>query len=326
MKQIFGYVLVKETNVGIPNLVVAAYDSEKSMQEIVASRRAKKDFSPDDLGRRISSVLTDQSGKFTLNRNELEFQGNESRLDLLIVVFAPDDVQNIDEPFPLPSEQRILYVSTVRRQDAGAEEAFVIRLLQAQLDHFHIPISATMQGSEGDVQSYVDSVQKTVQFRDTLRKKLQPSLQKEQKKAEKIQQLAQGKVKNLSAIPQYLREGKIRNNQFLINGKQDLASNLVAKQDEAIANGLKRFQTRQPVMRLTLTKNDLEDLGLREVEGKIAGEVDPKKLFEKTRALTKGVDLVKVRGLNNPSPEELERKYLIEVPPPLEKNIDHRKK
>jgi hypothetical protein len=62
------------------------------------------------------------------------------------------------------------------------------------------------------------------------------------------------------------------------------------------------------------------------VEGKIAGEVDPKKLFEKTRALTKGVDLVKVRGLNNPSPEELERKYLIEVPPPLEKNIDHRKK
>ena len=35
MKRIYGSVLVKETNSGVPNLVVVAYDSEKTMQDII---------------------------------------------------------------------------------------------------------------------------------------------------------------------------------------------------------------------------------------------------------------------------------------------------
>jgi hypothetical protein len=60
-------------------------------------------------------------------------------------------------------------------------------------------------------------------------------------------------------------------------------------------------------------------LGLSKKGDKVVGKVDPKKLFEKTRALTRGVDLVKMRGLNNPPPDELERKYLIEKPQVIDK-------
>lgn len=326
MKQISGYVLVKETNSGVPNLVVAAYDSEKSIQEIIANRRAKKDSYHEDLGKRISSVLTDQAGKFILKSEELEFQGNESRPDLLIVIFAPEDVQDIDEPFPLPPEQRVLYISTVPREDAGAEEAFVIRLLQEQLDHFHIPTATSTQGGEADVQRYINSIENTWKFRDNIREKLQPRLLEEQKKADKFKKLAQEKVKNLSAIPLYMRDGKFRNNKLLINGKSDLAENLNTKQDQSIADGLKSFQKRKSVMHLTLTKEDLKDLGLRKKGDEIVGKVDAEKLAEKVRSLMKGVDLVRVRGLNNPSPEELERKYLTEKPAPIEKKNDYRKK
>src|SRR5206468_12951748 len=120
MKQICGYVLVKETNSGVPNLVVTAYDCEKSIEEIIADHREKNGASLEKLGKRIGSVLTDQDGKFTLKSNELEFQGNESRPDLLIVILAPEDIQGIDDPFPLSQEKRVLYMSTVPRTDAGA--------------------------------------------------------------------------------------------------------------------------------------------------------------------------------------------------------------
>ena len=111
MKQISGFVLVKETNSPVPNLVVMAYDSEKSMQAIMAKRREENDLSFEDLGKRIGSVLTGPDGKFILKSEELEFQGNESRPDLLILILAPEDIQGIDDPFPLPPERRVLYIS-----------------------------------------------------------------------------------------------------------------------------------------------------------------------------------------------------------------------
>src|SRR6266508_3896534 len=140
MKQISGYVLVKETNSGVPNLVVTAYDSKKPIQEIIAGDANRRNLTLKDLGKRIGSVLTDQDGKFILKSEDLEFPGNESRPDLLIIIFALEDIQKMNEPYPLPPEERVLYISTVPRADAGAEKAFVIRLLQAQLDHFHISI------------------------------------------------------------------------------------------------------------------------------------------------------------------------------------------
>jgi hypothetical protein len=314
MKQISGNVLVKETNTGVPNLVVTAYDSEKSIQEIIADDPEKKDLALEGLGKRIGSVLTDQDGKFILKSEDLEFQGNESRPDLLIIIFAPEDIQTIDKPYPLPPKERILYISTVPREDAGAEEAFVIRLLQVQLDHFHISAVSSARESETDSVRLSTAIESTWNLTDNLREKLKPRLLEEQKKFEKFKEMAQEKVKDLSGIPLYLRDGEFRNNHLLINGKKDLTEKLKAKQDQAIENGLERFQTRQPILHLTLTKKDFKDLGLREKDGEIIGEVDSEKLNEKIGSLIKGFDLVRLRGLNNPSPEELEQKYLVEKP------------
>ena len=326
MKQISGNVLVKETNSGIPNLVVTAYDSEKSMQEIVGGHADIQPLSLRDVGKRIGSVITDQDGKFILEGEDLEFPGNETRPDLLLIIFAPEDIQSIKAPYPLPPEERILYISTIPRADAGAEEAFVIRLLQAQLDHFHISTIGFTKENDLHIDRILNAYESTWNFQDSLREKLKPRLQEEQKKSEEVKKIAQEKVKNLSAIPQYLRDGELINNRLFINGKRDLAENLKAKQDQAIEEGLERLQARQPILHLTLTKKDLKDLGLREKDGEIIGEVDSEKLNEKVGSLIKGFDLVRLRGLNNPSPEELEQKYLAVKPAPAKVTANHRGK
>src|SRR5436190_3428492 len=222
MKQISGYVLVKETGSGIPNLVVTAYDSEKSIQELVADgsnkgglskaiheivgdRPSKGGLSLGHLGKRIGSVLTDPDGGFILKGEDLEFQGNESRPDLLIIIFAPEDVQDLNTPYPSPPEQRILYISTLPREDAGAEEAFVIRLLQEQLDHFHLTANTPSNRSSMDDDRFATALEGTWDFGDRLKDRLKTRMREEQKKSEELQSKAQEKFRNLSAIPSYPR-------------------------------------------------------------------------------------------------------------------------
>ena len=312
MKQISGYVLVKETDSGVPNLVVTAYDTEKSIQEIIGTSGASRSLG--NFGRRIGSVLTNQDGKFILKSEDLEFPGNEARPDLLLIIFAPEDIQSMNVPYPLPPEERILYISTVPRAEAGAEEAFVIRLLQAQLDHFHIMITISTNESAANLNQFARAIEVTWDFRDNLRERLLPRVREEQKRADGFQSIAREKVQYLSAIPMHLRNNEIRNNTLLINGKQELAENLPVKQEQVITSGLERLQTREPRMRLRLTKRDLRDLGLKVKDGEIFGNVSSAKLTEKVALLTKGFDLIRKRGLDNPPPEELIQKYLIEKP------------
>lgn len=326
MRQISGFVLVKETNSGLPNLVVAAYDTEKSIQEISSVSSAGRTLLLKDVGKRIGSVLTNHDGKFVLNREELEFPGNETRPDLLLVVFAPEDIQSLDAPYPLPPEERILYISSIPRTDAGAEESFLIRLLQGQLDHFHITVTPSTNENNVTTNRLATAIEGTWNFGDNLRQRLQQRLQQEQKKSESLYAKARENVQNLSAIPMYLRNSELRKNMLLIHGKQDLAHNLQAKQEQAIANGLERLQTLNPIMHLRLSKNDLKDLGLKIKEGKIVGDVNLEKLTEKVGSRVSGFDLVRKRGLNNPSPTELIEKYLSEKPAPVKvKENTHKK-
>jgi transcriptional regulator of heat shock response len=232
----------------------------------------------------------------------------------------------MEVPYPLPPEQRILYISTVPRADAGAEEAFFIRLLQAQIDHFHISVVTASGESETDRDRLANAIENTWKLRDSLREKLKPRLLEEQKKSEEFKEIAQAQVKNLSGIPLYLRGDELRNNQLFINGKADLAGNLQAKQEQAVTEGLERFQTRKPLIRLTLTAEDLKDLGVEVEQGEIVGEVDPERLAAKVGSLIKGFDLVRVRGSNNSSPEELEQKYLVGKPASAEDRANTRKR
>lgn len=304
MKKLSGYVLLKETGSGVPNLVVTAYDSENSISAI-RDQFNNNDFRIEGLGKRLGSVLTDQEGRFALSSEDLEFQGNESRPDLLIIVFAPEDPQDIEQPYPLPAEQRILYISAAPVTDAGAEEAFVIRLRQTQLDKFSITTDQSARAGVTQSSRFAGIVESTWTFRDSLKARLSPRLREEQQRAEARRKVAQEQVKDLSAIPLHLRD-----NKFLIKDKNDLKTNLQQRQADAIAEGLDRLATLEPTLHLALTPSDLSDLGLSQDGGQLTGEVDPVKLAAKVRSLMKSVDLVRVRGLNNPSPDELEQMYL----------------
>jgi hypothetical protein len=326
MKQISGYVLVKETDSGVPNLVVTAYDTEKSIQEIIGINPAGGNSLFGNFGKRLGSVLTNQDGRFVLRSEELEYAGNEVRPDLLLIIFAPEDIQSMSAPYPLPPEERILYISTVPRADAGAEEAFVIRLLQAQLDFFHITVSMPTNHSNTDVDFVAGAVEGAWNFEYSLRERLSPRLQEEQKRSEKFHAQAEEKTKDFSGIPMYLRDDELINNRLLINGRQALKEHLKVKQDQVVTNGLERLQTRNPVMHLRLSKKDLKDLRLKLKDGKIIGNVESEKLMEKVGALTNGFDLVRKRGLDNPPPEELIQKYLIEKPLPTRTKSNSYKK
>jgi hypothetical protein len=307
MKAVSGLVLVRETGAGVPNLVVAAYDCERTMADDAGGLSLQTVL---QLGRRIGSVLTNQEGRFVLTSEELEFQGNESRPDLLIVIFAPEDVQGPEEPYPLPPERRVLYVSAVPRVDAGADEAFVIRLLQEQLDKFHLSSSSSAGHGVYDSERLARAIEGGLSLREAVQARLRPRVQREHDKNLRFRKLAQDKVQDLSGIPLHLRDDSLRNNQFLIKDRRALAETLRRKQDEAIAEGLERMAANPPTLRLSLTSQDLADLDLREEDGELVGELDPLKMADKVRSLMNGVDLVRVRGLDNPPPDELERRYL----------------
>jgi hypothetical protein len=308
MRSISGVVQVRETGAGIPNLVVAAYDAEKAVP--CADDEPQTSTLLHHLGRRIGSVVTDGDGRFILTSEQLEFQGNESRPDLSLVVFAPEDVQSIDAPFPLPPERRVLYVSLVPRLDAGAEEAFVIRLLQAQLDRVHLSAASSVRPSRLEAESFANAIESGWAFHDRLREHGKPRVKQQQEKHATFRAMALETVKKLSGIPLHLRDERVRNNQFLIADRRDLPAALPEMQQAAVAEGLRRMKDRAPTLRLTLTPADLTDLGLRVKDGELVGSIDPTMLATKVRSLTKGVDLIRVRGLDNPPPDELERRYL----------------
>ncbi|WP_218511795.1 hypothetical protein [Variovorax sp. dw_308] len=357
MKQLFGYVLVKETNVGVPNLLVAAFDSRHAGPFDAEGRESPPNVALiQKMGRRLGSVLTDERGSFVINREDLEFQGNEARPNLMVAVFAPEDVQDPERPVPAPPEARLLCCTQIARNDAGAEEAFVIRLLQSQLDRFGIGACAkptnNVQGER-----LGDSIENAWNVPAYLTDRFQNRILRQLNAAKESRDRAKEATKNLSAIPLHLRdrgEGAsnfFQNNTLLLANRGELATKLAPTQVQAVQEGLTRLKNRTtpPVIRVWLTADELKASGLSprkqgsttpppsnaDSEGEAYGsafavEVDvapdgepvakgpritSEALTKLVRARMSGTDLVKKRGLNNPTPDELRRRYLMPPPP-----------
>jgi len=148
MNKIGGRVVLRESNIGIPDLLVVIYDLDPGTQPEeaipVAGRIAAAAAQQID-GDRLGSVLTGQDGSFELTYENSEFQvrnAKEMRPDLLLSVLAPE------EPGQDP-QARILYVSNGIRQNAGLTEHYLIRLGADQLLKAGItPPSAESQDTE----------------------------------------------------------------------------------------------------------------------------------------------------------------------------------
>ena len=136
-----GKVIVKGTFLGVPNLLVVAYDldapskgeSDENLSKIVSASLARSwiDFPGD----RIGSVLTGEDGSFRLEYSDAAFQPeqkDEYRPDLVFFILSPDT--RLQETFfGQPVEHRLLHYAFVARKDAGREEALIVALEQSLL-------------------------------------------------------------------------------------------------------------------------------------------------------------------------------------------------
>ena len=295
MRRIVGYVLVKETLTGIPQLVVTAYDGNLSLDDLRRQRPTAALMQK--LGRRISSVLTGDDGQFVLTSDDLEFTGNEPRPDLALVVYAPEDVVDRTHPYPDPPEQRVLYMSVVSRVDAGAQEAFVIRLSEEQIRRFQIDARPNRMAI---------AVERAWQFGESLHGRLSDRYARERERAGKRRKLVREKLKNLSAVPR-----ERRNDSLLVFGKRDLSERAPTLQRTAIEEGLVRL-AKQPYPQATLylDSSQLGSIGLTEENGKLIGAITPEQFSAALRKSSADTALTRVKGLSNPSPDTLEAKYL----------------
>jgi hypothetical protein len=316
MRRILGSVVVKETGIGVPNVEVSAYDSQ--CDEPLSAQGRLEEIAR-LLTRRIASVLTNPAGQFVLSIDDPKFAGSDQRVNLVLAVFASEDVRDVEHPHPLSPEQRLIYVSSKPRVDSGVEEAYAIRILQAQVEKFSIPLSAATQQGTADGTRYADRVKHTLAFREGIKNDLKTHVQAQIEAAAKRRKAAQIFTKHLSAIPRHLRDDRktgkkntLQNNDLLISQKANLPAKLAPLQHKSVEDGLGRLTTakRKPLLRLHLSPTDFASLGLTYEDGKVTGTVSPKALAKLLALNAPGAGLKKVRGIDNPSVDELARRYL----------------
>ena len=303
MPRIIGRVLVTETHCGVPNLVAVVFQSDAKAaqgQRSPAKRGPRASNALLGLRHRLGSAWTDAAGAFEITIDDalLRRGRGAQTVGTVVAVFAPDDVGADTDPTAALAADRLLYLSPSVRYLVGASDAYVIRVAQATLTQCRIPIVAPSDARPVSRAAFRES--RTAQLRE------------EHARTMRFRQYGKQMVEHLSGLPAHRATATTHENDLLIARRADLVSKLPTLQVAAVVQGLQRMATavHRPTLRLRLTANDLADLGLRHEHGTISGTATSAALASKTRALIKGVDLVRVRGLRTPSPDALERRYL----------------
>ncbi|MCC6279948.1 MAG: hypothetical protein IT262_05075 [Saprospiraceae bacterium] len=159
MNTVTGKIVLKESGMGLSNLLVVIYDVDPDSRtgETATSILIEGNPStstplaiqnnpaqgpthfPEGLGDRIGSVLTDGNGAFTLQYEDTEFRvrnEDEKRPDLLLIVLAP-------ERAGASSKDQLLFVSTEIRQNAGRIENYLIQIAADQLERAGLEVPGT---------------------------------------------------------------------------------------------------------------------------------------------------------------------------------------
>lgn len=281
MKKIFGRVLLKETNGGIANLVVAAFHQER---DCVLEQPLQH---LDHLGERLGSTLTDADGNFELDTTACEPAGGSARPNLCLAVFAPEDAVSAHHPAPQPPEKRLLHFSTVARHHAGAVEAYVIRILKTQLDHYGISSTTVPLGQRDEdtlLTHFVGSVGQMWTTQERVLSELKPQLSKQVERATALRETAKKKLAKFSAVPL-----KLRSHPLFVPAGTDPA----AAQSNAVKAGMTRVSQYSKSVALRFTDTELSNLGVPTG----TGDMDPTKLADLVTSST-GVDYVRRRSLD----------------------------
>ncbi len=148
MNKVSGKIVVRESGIGIPDLLVVFYDVDPHTkpEEVISNlvsgsvTASASNNTPGVLGDRLGSVLTGVNGAFELSDEDDAFRvrnAQEARPDLLLLVLAPEENRQ-------SLEARVLYAATTDiRQNAGRTEQFMVRLEAAQLEKAGIALPTT---------------------------------------------------------------------------------------------------------------------------------------------------------------------------------------
>lgn len=150
LNTISGKIVLKETGVGIPDMLVVIYDLDpgaKNEEEFptptppigIAPIVIPRNF----LGDRLGSILSAPDGTWSLTYEDDEFRianPTEKRPDLQLMVLGPEDADS--------GEPVVLFNSKVLRQNSGRMEAYLIRLTASQLSEAKIPLPENQEADK----------------------------------------------------------------------------------------------------------------------------------------------------------------------------------
>lgn len=180
MNKISGRVILKETGLGIPDLLVVIHDvdpdtpPEESLPadgatsgtrtaRTTRARAVAEAASPprSGLGDRLGSRLTSSTGAFDFEYEDEEFQirnAQEKRPDLLLLVVAPEE-PGTDEA------SRVLYTSRDIRQNAGRTEQYLIRIPGDVLKKAGVPLPLDPSVAKEESRSVIGKFEQAVIYR-----------------------------------------------------------------------------------------------------------------------------------------------------------------
>ena len=229
MNIVNGKVIVKESGVGIPNLLIVLYDFDPNtkMEEQFSPNKPSSDLNYWNRiqGDRMGSVLTNENGAFEFKFEDSEYQGRnkEKRPDLILYVMAPEENQNTELRTSTPPQQRILYFSNVPRANAGRIESYIIKLSTSRLEKCGALYLPTSQTPTSRKENLLNSLDRSFDLQDAVQEKIKERSTKKTKERLEVSKKAKKAFENFHpssfneeqlADPSYLAPGdNLKDNQ-----------------------------------------------------------------------------------------------------------------
>lgn len=249
--KVCGKVLLKETGVGIPDLLIEIYDVDpKTEPEIIVQftqnnpdfAASSPDFWQNFSGDRLGSVPTNESGKFELIYEDSDFQRSEEegkRPDLMVLVIAPEQMK--DAPCP-----QILHISCGIRQNAGRVENYIIKLTKKQLEKADIELAQLItqepEKPEVIIQKLTQTIERQEQISSGLREIATQKINQQREQNKQLEANTAQILESLSSVPVSVRKSL---NYVGLGESVEEVNNRVIEAD--LVNNINNSDNRAPI-------------------------------------------------------------------------------
>lgn len=212
MIKVSGKVLVKESGIGIANLLVLLYDVDNRIKlESVfqAGNVATAVGLIEPFGQSIGSAITDQDGSFNfhcaiqdVNSTNLTL-ANRKNVNLLLLVSTPEE-------FGSDQSGRLLYVSPRLRNSIGYHETFLIQLKQNRLEKLGLLNFLHTRGPQAHITSVSLFSKNNAQVRKTLTQAAASRVSASRAERDQYKSFEKKLVRSISRLPDNLVKGELR--------------------------------------------------------------------------------------------------------------------